>query len=300
LRGRLSDLLGPLPHPIPPDVEVTASIDCGSYRRDRLVFDAEPDMSVAAFLLVPHDRDEPGPAVLALHGHGPGKSEVCGLDGPEIRAAIEDHQGNYGDRLAQRGYVVLAPDLRCFGERGDRQPDDRYHCDVNLVHAVMAGVSPLTQNLHDLTVCLDVLEEHPLVDAGRLGAVGFSYGATMALLLAAWDARVRATVVSGFFSSWAAAHRVPWNMCGSQVLPGMLGELEHVDLGALVAPRSLLVESGTDDLLFPLDAATDAVADLRRVYAVMSAPADALEHEVFDGGHVWHGVRAYPFLKRWL
>jgi hypothetical protein len=28
------------------------------------------------------------------------------------------------------------------------------------------------------------------------------------------------------------------------VLPGMLGELEHVDLGALIAPRALLVETG--------------------------------------------------------
>lgn len=300
LRGRLADLLGPLPHAVPPDVEVTASVDCGSYRRDRLVFDTEPGMSVAAFLLVPHDRDEDGPAVLAVHGHGPGKSEVCGVDDAEVRAAIDEHHGDYGDQLAQRGYVVLAPDLRCFGERADWQPDDRYHCDVNLVHAVMAGVNPLTQNLHDLTVCLDVLEEHPLVDPGRLGAVGFSYGATMTLFLAAWDARVRAAVVSGYFSSWRAAHRVPWNMCGSQVLPGMLGELEHVDLGALVAPRALLVESGRDDLLFPHDAAAASVADLRRVYAAMSAPADALEHEVFDGGHEWHGVRAYPFLERWL
>ena len=40
-------------------------------------------------------------------------------------------------------------------------------------------------------------------------------------------------------------------MCGSQVLFGMLGRMEHVDLGALVAPRPLLVENGRDDLLFP-------------------------------------------------
>ena len=73
----------------------------------------------------------------------------------------------------------------------------------------------------------------------------------MALFLAALDERVAAAVVSGYFSSWVEAHKMPWNMCGSQVLPGMLGQLEHVDLGALVSPRPLLIESGTGDDLFP-------------------------------------------------
>ena len=31
-----------------------------------------------------------------------------------------------------------------------------------------------------------------------------------------------------------------------------------------------------------------------------TAAADALEHDVFDGGHRWNGARAEPFLDRWL
>jgi len=163
----------------------------------------------------------------------------------------------------------------------------------------MAGISPLTQNLWDLARGLDVLSDHPLVDPARVGMVGLSLGGTMTLFLAAWDERVAAAVVSGFFSSWAEAHKVPWNMCGSQVLPGMLGRLEHLDLAALVAPRPLLVETGTDDAIFPVAAARDAVAPLTRVYEHFDA-ADRLEHDVFDGDHQWHGTRAYPFLDRWL
>jgi hypothetical protein len=92
---------------------------------------------------------------------------------------------------------------------------------------------------------------------------------------------------------------MPWNMCGSQVLPGMLGRLEHLDLGALVAPRPLLVETGTEDLLFPVAAATDAVGQLALLYGHLGA-AHWLVHDVFDGGHEWHGDQAYPFLDRWL
>jgi len=100
-------------------------------------------------------------------------------------------------------------------------------------------------------------------------------------------------------SSWAAAHRVPYNMCGSQVMWGQLGELEHIDVAALVAPRPLLVESGTDDLIFPVAAAKATVAALRDVYDTPGAGAD-LEHDVFDGPHAWHGARAYDFLAEHL
>ncbi len=298
-RERLVALLGPMPDRVPLDAEVRDVVDCGSYRRESIVFDTEATMSVPAFLLVPHDRSEPGPAVLAQHGHGPGKSEVCGLDDEESRAAVTAHNGDYAHQLAERGYVVLAPDLRCFGERKDWNPPDHYACDTNLVHAVAAGANPLAQNLWDLARALDVLVEHPLVDAGRVGMVGLSYGATVTLFLAAWDDRVRAAVVSGYFSEWRESHRVPWNLCGSQVLPGMLGEIEHVDLGALVAPRPLLVETGTEDPIFPVAGAGREMARLEVVYDALGAP-DAVEHDVFDGGHRWNGVRAYPFLERWL
>jgi dienelactone hydrolase len=206
---------------------------------------------------------------------------------------------DYALQLARRGYVVLAPDLRCFGERLDWNPEDHYACDTNLVHAAMAGWNPLTQNIWDLMRALDVLAEHPLVDPSRLGMVGISYGATVTLFTAAVDRRVAAAVVSGYFSSWAESHKMPWNMCGSQILFGMLGRLEHEDLGALVAPRPLLIESGTEDLLFPVGAATESVRRTRLVYGGAGA-SDRLVHDVFEGGHQWHGTEALPFLDRWL
>jgi dienelactone hydrolase len=292
--ARLDDALAPWPEAVPPEVEVTEEVACDGYRRSRIVFDTEVDMSAPAYLLVPDGRSRPGSAVLAVHGHGPGKSRVCGIDDPDGAPGSD-----YAAELARLGHVVLAPDLRCFGERADWNPDDHYACDTNLVHQVMAGWNPLTQNLWDLARALDVLEAHPLVDGARLGVAGFSYGGTMALFLAATDPRVAAAVVAGYFSSWAESHKVPWNMCGSQVLFGMLGRMEHADLGALVAPRPLLVVNGRDDLLFPVAAAEASLARLRPLYERQGA-GDRLVHDVFDGEHEWHGEVAYPFLDRWL
>ncbi|MDQ1521653.1 MAG: hypothetical protein QOI55_2726 [Actinomycetota bacterium] len=286
----LARALSPSPAPVPLELEVLDVADAGAYRREHVVFDSEAAMSVPAYLLVPHTRTEPGAAVLAVHGHGPGKDIVCGLAGGEQ---------TYAHDLASRGYVVLAPDLRCFGERADWMPPDKYACDWNLVCATLAGENPLAQNLWDLQRSLDLLSAHPLVDPARIGAVGFSYGATATLFLAAIDTRVRAAVVSGYLSSWRAAHSVPWNMCGSQVLPGLLGEFEHADVAALLAPRGLLVETGRDDAIFPLAAATDTVDGLRRVYAHAGAP-DAVVHHVFDGEHEWNGAVVDDFLERFL
>jgi dienelactone hydrolase len=295
VRDRLDAMLGPAPEAVPLDLEVTETVDCGTYRRERIVFDAEAMMAVPAYLLVPHDRVEPGPAVLAIHGHGPGKARICG-----VLDEVHDEGPAYAHDLASAGYVVLAPDLRGFGERAEWMPADKYHCDWDLVCATMAGVVPHARNLWDLQRSLDVLAAQPLVDPARLGAAGLSYGATCALFLAAIDERVRAVIVACYLSSWRSAHRVPWNMCGSQILPGQIGAIEHLDLAALIAPRALLAESGTEDILFPVDVARATVESLRRVYAHLGAPPEAVVHDVFDGGHRWHGAETSSFLARWL
>src|SRR6202044_2489430 len=141
-----------------------------------------------------------------------------------------------------------------------------YACDTNLVHAVMAGWNPLAQNIWGLARCFDFLGGHPLVDPARIGMVGLSYGGTVTLFTAAVDSRVAASVVSGYFSSWAESHRMPWNMCGSQILCAMRGSLEPAGLGALVAPRPLLVESGRRDDLFPFATAAESLRRTRLVY----------------------------------
>jgi hypothetical protein len=145
VRERLLTMLGPSPAAVPLDLETTETVDCGSYRRERVVFDTESTMSVPAYLLVPHDRTEPGPAMLAIHGHGPGKARICG-----VLEEAHTEGAPYAHDLAMQGYVVLAPDLRGFGERTDWTPDDKYHCDWDLVCASMAGVVPQIRYIWDV------------------------------------------------------------------------------------------------------------------------------------------------------
>ena len=121
-------------------------------------------MSVPAYLLVPDGRATP-----RARPCSPSTATARASPGSAGSSRPRAPNGDYAAELARRGHVVLAPDLRCFGERADWNPPDHYACDTNLVHPVMAGWSPLTQNLWDLARCLDVLAAHPLVDPARIG-----------------------------------------------------------------------------------------------------------------------------------
>jgi dienelactone hydrolase len=272
-REQLIELLGRLPSSVDPDLEVLEREQRDGYRVERVVFDTEAAMSVPALLFVPDgvDGSSPRAAVLAVHGHGTTKETI-----------------DFAPRLAAMGVVVLAPDLRGFGERADWTPDDHYHCDVDLVNAVLTGTTPFAQNLWDMARCIDVLQALPFVDGERVGACGWSYGGTVTMFLAAWDERVRAALVSCAFASHASMHRVPWNFCGSQVLPGMIDELDHASLAALIAPRALIIESARDDLIFPLDAALASIES--------SGVADSITHFVVDGDHRFDGTGSLPAL----
>jgi hypothetical protein len=61
----------------------------------------------------------------------------------------------------------------------------------------------------------------------------------------------------------------------------------------------MLVESGAEDPIFPHGAATETIAQLRLLYHYLGAE-DCLQHDVFSGGHQWHGELAYPFLAHHL
>lgn len=281
--------MGPLPGRVDLDLEVLGVEQRDGYRVERIVFDAEAAMSVPALLLVPDGAEEgaPRPAVLAVHGHGTTKDTISAPGGVVAGEGTVD--ADYAHRLAALGLVVLAPDLRGFGERSDWTPEDHYHCDVDLVNAVLVGTTPLAQNLWDMARCVDVLQSLSYVDRERVGVCGWSYGGTVALFLAAWDERITAALVSCYLSSVASSHRMPFNLCGSQVLPAMANELDHSSLVALIAPRTLIAENAIDDALFPIDA-TRATA----------ASASNVQLFEIEGDHRFDGTGSLPALVQAL
>ena len=108
----------------PPSVEVTESVQCDGYVRERWIMETLPGIHMPMFVLIPdgYDKTVKHPCILAAHGHGPGKDGVVGTSKvPEVLARLKNAKC-YGDIMAKNGYMVFAPDMWGFGER--RTKDD--------------------------------------------------------------------------------------------------------------------------------------------------------------------------------
>ena len=309
LRVRVNDLLGGIP-PARHDqtAEVLERREETGYIQERIVIRGRADVEIPAYFLIPVAANGAGAgrAVLCLHGHGRGKIDVVGDpgDGTEDeraanRAWIDLLNYDFACRFAQMGYVVLAPDARGFGERADGSDPD---CYVPGVVSLLLGLPITGQRLIDDLSALDYLSAHPIVNPVRIGCVGLSEGGKRTLYLAALDDRIRAAVISGYFTTLKGEIRhwrnfANWDICN--YVPGLLRYADYTDLAALIAPRPLLIESGTDDDLYDQGAVSEALQQIAAVYNAHGVP-DRLSSDVFAGGHRWSGQQSYSWLDRWL
>jgi dienelactone hydrolase len=259
------------------------------------------------YLLLSKQALRPVPVVLAFHGHGYGVKDIVGLweDGTE-RNTPDGYHKDFGVALCRAGFAVAAPEISCFGERSTdfsylsalpEQPVPTT-CTHSAMLAFHLGISVVGLRVHDGMRLVDYLETRPDLDISRLGAMGISGGGMHTFFSACLDPRIRACVVSGYYSTFrdsilAMAH------CACNFVPGLAEFGEMYDLAGLIAPRPLLVEAGTYDPIFPIDAVRRSVELARSVYAVFGAE-DQIETDYFEGRHQISGRVAYDFLRQAL
>ena len=312
LRARLRALIGlDTMRACPLDPQAGAPEQCAGYVQTRVVIAVEPDVRMPLYVLTPDDL-RPGqrrPVMLAPHGHGSaGKAAIVGrADVPELIETIAQHNYAYGVQLVRAGYIVLCPDARGFGER--REP-------VMMADGDLLGSScqvlnnmalPLGQTVTgmwtwDLMRLLDYVATRADCDATRIGCAGLSGGGAQTLWLAALDERVRCAVVSGYFYGYKDSLLRLSTNCSCNYVPGLWQTADMGDIGALLAPRPLLIESGRYDDLNGERGVLNVTEQLditRPAYALLGVE-DRLAHTVFAGGHRWDGSDVLPWLARWL
>lgn len=303
IRQRLLHLMGPFPRTDAPlDLKMEAEEACEGYTRRKVSYDSGTGDRIPAWLLLPRASASRAPAVLAAHPTSPG--------GKDVVAGIGHRPGrNYGEELARRGYVVLAPDVLSAGERTFpgagpyvTEPFDAGNPDWSMLGKMtwdhMRGV--------------DVLSALEQVDPGRIGTIGHSLGGTNAVFLAAFDARIKAAVSScgwgplGGAPNPFAYSRKEWFVFlpkarmyfAAGILP-----FDFQEVVASIAPRAFLHYSADKDYAFPNAAdVSDAAKQIREVYGFYGA-ADALESVWGEGPHDFPDSareNAYAFLDRHL
>jgi len=218
------------------------------YQRQLITYNSADGDVIPAFLLLP-EGDGPFPAVIIHHQHASqrhlGKSEVVGLAGDPLQA--------FGPALAQRGFIVLAPDSICFEDRRghatgteSHELDDVGHF-VKMGHRLTQGDTLMRKVLSDASCGLSLLVHHPLVDPARVGALGHSMGGNTVLFQATLDRRIAFAVSSGALCSYAykRQHNIPLEM--ALIIPGFAASWDMHHLLECCAPRPFLVVSAADD-----------------------------------------------------
>ena len=139
---------------------------------------ASDGLTLRGFLHVP-DGAGRHPAVALCHGFG---GSCRGAGHPELAKAIE-----------QAGYVVLRFDFRgCGQSEGQR------------------GSVIVEEECADLRHALDWLCTQPCVNASRIGVIGASLGGSVAIAVAAGDARVKLCVANGSIGNGERRYRAQY------------------------------------------------------------------------------------------
>jgi pimeloyl-ACP methyl ester carboxylesterase len=296
LRQKLYDLLGPWPKPVPLMPIVVETVECDDHIRELIVLSSHQNMEIPCILLRPKKILHPTPAIVALHGHGNGKSEVVGLSQSETR------QG-YGLEMVREGYVVITLDFFPFGARLETEHNAKngyeYSCNSTLIRALLWGYNLLALNLFDIFRLIDYLETRKEVDSSRIGIMGCSYGGVTSMYAAILDHRIKAAVLSCSLGEYRGHGIELDELCGAQVVPGILQWAEMGDVVGLLAPLPLLSENTINDVCFPWAYTEPTLNRLRAVYQIAGVENN-LKILVHDDFHRYYGEGVAEFWRQYL
>lgn len=293
--------------------EKLESIKKDGYTRDKYIIQVEKDVWMPFYVLIPDDikAGEKRAAVIAPHGHGSaGKLAVIGeMSIPVVKDTVEVHNYAYGIDFVREGYITFCPDARGFGERrvpSKESEEDGYFLNgscAELNHMAMPlGITVTGMWAYDLMRLVDYIETRNDCDADRIACGGLSGGGLQTLWLSALDDRIKCSIVSGYFYGYRDSLLKLYQNCSCNYVPHLWETVDMCDLGALIAPRSLLIETGDIDGLNGhrgVDNVIEQFNITKTAYELFDSES-ALWHNIFHGPHRWDGAMMPEFLSKYL
>lgn len=269
------------PAPLSYDYEVIAREQREGYEAQKILFNINKWERVMAYLLVPKVRK--APALLMLHDHGAhfsiGKEKmVRPFDVDSTLMADADdwvtrcYDGAYvGDELAKAGYVVLSIDALFWGDRG-RKEGVRYDSQQALAANMMQmGASWGAWITWDDIRAAEFLAHLPMVDATRVGCLGFSMGAYRSWMLAAMSDVIKAGAAVCWMNDTEHLMSLTNNQnkggsAYSMLIPGIRNLMDYPHVASLACPKPMLFFNGDRDKLFPVEGVENAYRVMREVW----------------------------------
>jgi hypothetical protein len=288
--AKLADMLGlvdvPLNEQRPPlNVRITGTIRKDGYRIEKLYYESSPGLYVPANLYIPDNITGPSPAILYLCGHARDQKV---------------HYQTHPAKFARLGFVCLIVETIQYGEVWGEHWGSYARGWFNWFSR---GYNPGGVETWNAIRGLDLLAERAEVDKEKLGVTGISGGGAISWFTAAMDGRVKAVApVCG--ASTIEAHictRTIDGHCDCMWINNLYG-WDMPELGAMIAPRPLLIGQADRDGLNQLESAREIYSRLAKVYALFGKEDD-IGFVESPGGHSYHRIsreRIFSFFMKYL
>lgn len=251
----------PMPAKTPLNPQVFGKVEHKDYTIEKVLLETMPGYYLGGNLYRPKGKQGPFPGIASPHGHwNYGRLENTVLGSMPAR----------GINLARQGYVVFMYDMVGYNDT------------IQTPHAFggpreqLWSFGPLGLQLWNSIRVLDFLQSLPDVDPNKLGATGASGGGTQTFLLTAIDNRVKVSAPVNMISA------IMQGGSPCENAPGLRFDTNNMELGALAAPRPLLMVSATGD--WTKNTLVEEYPSLRQIYRLYGAQ-DQLEAVQFDFPH---------------
>ena len=214
---------------LPLNPQIFGKIERSDYTVEKVYFESYPGFFCTGNLYRPRGKDGPFPAIVSPHGHW----DRGRLENIE-RGSIPGRCINF----AKQGYVIFSYDMVGYNDSG-QQVDHRSF--PNGDREAIWGISLLGLQLQNAIRSIDFLQSLPDVDPDRIACTGASGGGTQAFMLMAIDDRIKVSAPVNMIS----AHMQGGCLCENA--PNLRIDFSNIEIGAMMAPRPLLLVSATGD-----------------------------------------------------
>ena len=209
--------------------KIFGKIDRKDYTIEKVYFESYPGFFCTGNLYRPKGKNPPFPAIVSPHGHwARGRLENTELGSIPSRCI----------NFAKQGYIVFSYDMVGYNDSGNQVEHRQFNVGTQ---GEIWGISLMGLQLQNGIRAIDFLQDLPDVDSDRIGCTGASGGGTQTFMLMAIDQRIQIAAPVNMIS----AHMQGGCLCENS--PNLRIDFSNMEIGAMMAPRPLLLVSATGD-----------------------------------------------------
>ena len=277
---RVANGLVPASEPTQLNAEIFGKIEREDYSVEKVYFEPFPGFFTTGNLYRPLGKSGPFPGIVSPHGHW-GRGRLENIE----RGSIPGRCINF----AKQGYVSFAYDMIGYND-SSKQIEHRY----GGAREGLWGLSAMGLQLQNGIHAIDFLESLPDVDNERIGCTGASGGGTQTFILTAVDERIKVSAPINMISATMQGG------CLCENAPNLRLDVSNLEIGALMAPRPLLLVSATGD--WTVKTPTVEYPAIRSIYAHFDAE-DSVHQVQVDAEHNYNKESreaVYAWFAKWF